>query len=429
MNPSRFRPTRRSVLAALAASAALAPLSRRARAATVSGADLKFLFVYSTGGWDVTRVFAPSFGNDNVDMESEATTATLGDIRFVDHPDRPSVRTFFESWYDRATIINGVRGRSLAHEVCRQVSLTGTTSGSSPDWPSLLAEDQASAFLLPNLVLSGPSFPAGLSPYAARAGNKGQMEDLITGNIMTHSDTIVLEPTPPADATLEAEVIRRAQARAALARPGRDADLMDIYARTLQRASDLKANQGALDLGSNNSPDTQSDLAVAALSLGYSRVVTMDFPNNVFPYSIYTWDSHVDNDTNQSYLWEALFDSLVYLMQRLSETPGTVSASLADETVVVVMSEMGRTPRLNTNGGKDHWPHNSTLLLAPHVAGRVIGGYDADFLGDTVDLASGEVSASGSMLVDGSLGATLLAMADIDPAELVDTAPISALLS
>jgi len=32
---------------------------------------------------------------------------------------------------------------------------------------------------------------------------------------------------------------------------------------------------------------------------------------------------------------------------------------LLDETLVVVMGEFGRTPKLNTRGGRDHWPRRS----------------------------------------------------------------------
>ena len=37
---------------------------------------------------------------------------------------------------------------------------------------------------------------------------------------------------------------------------------------------------------------------------------------------------------------------------------------LLDETLVVVMSEMGRTPRVNANGGRDHWTYCYSTILA-----------------------------------------------------------------
>ncbi|MCA9069769.1 MAG: DUF1501 domain-containing protein, partial [Planctomycetaceae bacterium] len=44
---------------------------------------------------------------------------------------------------------------------------------------------------------------------------------------------------------------------------------------------------------------------------------------------------------------------------------------LLDETLVLVMGEFGRTPKLNTNGGRDHWPRVFSVLMA---GGGVKGG-------------------------------------------------------
>ena len=52
---------------------------------------------------------------------------------------------------------------------------------------------------------------------------------------------------------------------------------------------------------------------------------------------------------------------------------------LLDETLVVVMGEFGRTPKLNTQGGRDHWPRVFSVLLAGGgvPGGQVIGSSDA----------------------------------------------------
>jgi hypothetical protein len=44
---------------------------------------------------------------------------------------------------------------------------------------------------------------------------------------------------------------------------------------------------------------------------------------------------------------------------------------LLDETLVILMGEFGRTPRFNSIGGRDHWPHCFSVLLA---GGGVRGG-------------------------------------------------------
>jgi hypothetical protein len=45
---------------------------------------------------------------------------------------------------------------------------------------------------------------------------------------------------------------------------------------------------------------------------------------------------------------------------------------LLDETLVIWMGEFGRTPKINKNASRDHWPHCYSVLLA---GGGVKGGY------------------------------------------------------
>lgn len=52
---------------------------------------------------------------------------------------------------------------------------------------------------------------------------------------------------------------------------------------------------------------------------------------------------------------------------------------LLDETLIVVMGEFGRTPKLNTSGGRDHWPRVFSVALAGGGirGGQVVGSSDA----------------------------------------------------
>ena len=97
---------------------------------------------------------------------------------------------------------------------------------------------------------------------------------------------------------------------------------------------------------------------------------------------------------------------------------------------MVVLSEMGRTPFLNGSEGKDHWTFTSAMLVGAGVAGgRSIGGYDERLFGRPVDLASGELDASGTSLRSAHLGATLLALGGVESGEqLAGYPPIEAAL-
>jgi uncharacterized protein (DUF1501 family) len=52
---------------------------------------------------------------------------------------------------------------------------------------------------------------------------------------------------------------------------------------------------------------------------------------------------------------------------------------LLDETLVVVMSDFGRTPRLNAKAGRDHWTYCYSVLLAGAGirGGTIYGASDA----------------------------------------------------
>lgn len=141
------------------------------------------------------------------------------------------------------------------------------------------------------------------------------------------------------------------------------------------------------------------------------------------------WDTHELNEL-QDVHFEDLFQNLNALMEDLDGREGSAGGRLLDEVCVVVFSEMGRHPRLNTRLGKDHWTFTSAMLLGAGVrGGQVVGGLDERGLGQPIDLASGEASAGGHALTAADLGATLLALGDVDPAAAgVSGAPITALL-
>ena len=92
----------------------------------------------------------------------------------------------------------------------------------------------------------------------------------------------------------------------------------------------------------------------------------------------------------------------------------------------MVVSEMGRNPSLNSYQGKHHWTFTSAMLVGSGVqGGQVIGGFDEYCTGKAVDLASGELFEEGESLVPGHLGATLMALGDVDLMDYLDDyAPI-----
>ena len=82
------------------------------------------------------------------------------------------------------------------------------------------------------------------------------------------------------------------------------------------------------------------------------------------------WDTHTLNFRVLKEVNLPVFDQVFSaLMEDLERT------GLIDETLVVVMGEMGRTPKINANAGRDHWTHVfSVLLCGAGIRGGTIHG-------------------------------------------------------
>lgn len=415
-----FSPTRRGLLGGGVAALCAAGLGARSARAAVSG-ERSYLFVFAQGGWDPTRVLQPEFHNPVVAMEPDAEPATAGGIRYVDHPDRPSVRAFMEAWHQQMVVFNGVLVRSIAHDICTRLMMTGTTSDQNPDWAAAIAA-AGEGYALPELVLSGPSFPGDLGVAVARAGESGQLASLLDGTAVGWGQSravgLPLAQQDRVDAFLEARLAART------GRSARETELLAAARQSLAQSREVRAQADLIAI--EESFDTLSSLLAASdlFAAGISRCAMVQASG------AFSWDTHADNDNAQSPLWEELFASLGALFQRLSTAPGRNAATQLEETVVVVLSEMGRTPNLNGGDGKDHWPYTSAMVIGPGLVGdRVIGGFDSQYYGRNVDPASGEIDDDGQILSAEAVGATLLALADVDPADFVmGVEPITAAL-
>jgi uncharacterized protein (DUF1501 family) len=142
------------------------------------------------------------------------------------------------------------------------------------------------------------------------------------------------------------------------------------------------------------------------------------------------WDTHGGN-APQTPQFDAFYDMLDRLMDHMSAMPGHTTASLLDEVVIVAMSELGRTPRLNGAMGKDHWPYTSMLVSGSGVAGgRVLGATDDGLYGIPIDYTTGQASSSGDILACESVGAALLTLGGVDANDFLQgVQPLGALLA
>jgi hypothetical protein len=85
------------------------------------------------------------------------------------------------------------------------------------------------------------------------------------------------------------------------------------------------------------------------------------------------WDTHQDNFARHKTLSAPVDQGVAALVTDLRER------GLLEKTLVVCLGEFGRTPRINGNQGRDHWPRCFSALLAGGgvKGGRVVGSTNA----------------------------------------------------
>jgi hypothetical protein len=107
---------------------------------------------------------------------------------------------------------------------------------------------------------------------------------------------------------------------------------------------------------------SQVDIALASFKAGVCVSANL---------SIGQFDSHANNDADQMKLIPELLAGVDYLASKAEEL------KLRDKLVIVIQSEMGRTPTYNKGNGKDHWSVGSIMFMGPGIKGnRVIGATD-----------------------------------------------------
>ena len=78
------------------------------------------------------------------------------------------------------------------------------------------------------------------------------------------------------------------------------------------------------------------------------------------------FDHHTNIETNINRQLEPFDKAYATLINDLSDR------GMLDETLVIVTTEFGRTPKINNNAGRDHWPQVFSIAMA---GGGVKGGY------------------------------------------------------
>lgn len=410
-------PSRRAVLAG-AMGAGLLGLR-----ASAGEPPLRIVLLVASGGWDPLFALDPKPAGPGVDGPHPDTNPgdpldveeirSFGDLRIATNERRrPAISQFFDAWSDRTAVVNGLWVGSLSHWQASIRVLTGTTSDRAPDLAALAGATLGADRPLAAIDLSGVARFGPYAPSCARTGVRGQLRALLEPGVRfpTPDDggTWVRGAWAPGPEDRDAMAAFQAARRdGSLVRDtsvaGRLAARLDRLEGERRAAELLEVGPALLDsLPAGDRPllREQVPLAVDLLASDVCHAVVLG--------SGQLWDTHADA-SRQHQSHDALFNGLRLLADGL-ETEG-----LFDRTLVVVLSEFGRTPARNEHGGTDHWPYTSALLMGAGVAGGArVGATDDGGVGLPADPTTGAVDDAAGLLRYDHLVAGVLDAAGVD---------------
>lgn len=163
---------------------------------------------------------------------------------------------------------------------------------------------------------------------------------------------------------------------------------LDTYGQHKRRAFDLLASPALKSAFELHDEPPQLVERYGRTLFGHSTLLARRLVERGVRFVNVTWDLFWDRVKIDYDAWDTHTNNFAILKENklpgLDQTYSALMEDLAakgllDETLVVVMSEMGRTPRINANGGRDHWTYCYSVLLAGAGirGGTVFGESDA----------------------------------------------------
>ena len=336
-----------------------------------------FVFVQADGGWDPTSFCDPKTNTDGEPIinnwAQRAEVRQAGNIRYAPFANN---QVFFDKYYQRMLVVNGVDAQTNSHSAGIVHNWSGRISEGYPTTTALLAAHHGSGLSMPYLSFGGFSNTAGVAVFT-RLNNPDEIRNVARPE-MDNGE----RDRRPFFSQLDWQTLRKHRA-ARLARLAaapnllpRDARNRELYAAALDpdAAEGLRAfadtvpdrdnlQQREESNGKRSRLKQQAQLTVLAFRAGVA--VSADLYLGGF-------DTHDDHDEDQGWLLGNLTDSVDYLWE-YAELQG-----VADRMVVVMGSDFGRTNKYNAEGGKDHWPIGSFIIMEKNQSwtNRVVGETD-----------------------------------------------------
>lgn len=347
------------------------------------------ILLWMTGGPSQMDTFDLKPGHINGGPAKETSTAVPG-IKISEH--LPKVA----SHMDRMALVRSMSTREGDHGRATFLLRTGNLPQGPVAYPpigALIAKELTSDDLeLPSFVSVGPYRT--FSPAAYSAGFLGpQFAPLIVGDrglnpadTAGYEQTLRVQDLKPSkevsaeQATARIELLRDLERDFVSQRP---VPIAIGHQTAYERAVRLMRSAAAHAFDLEEEPSALRD-AYGRNQFGQGCLLARRLVERGVPFVEVTQGS-IDGDTLGWDTHQANFDKVRRLSQILDPAWGTLMTDLKnrgmlDSTLIVWMGEFGRTPKINPNRGRDHFPNAwSTVLAGGSIhGGRVIGKTSPD---------------------------------------------------
>ena len=304
---------------------------------------------------------------------------------------------------DKISLVRSMHTRGNDHPQGTHYAITGHEPNPAMQFPSIgsiiAREAGAHGEMPPHILVPQWERSRQYEEYF-RAGFLGARYDPMSIPDPSRKDFAVADlslPKSAAGAAVESrqQFLKLVDARYRRLHEGAEHANMDQYTAQAWRmllnpkvrdAFDLSREPEKLRDAYGRDPVGQSALLARRLvEAGTTFVTAVGFHSN-------SWDTHAKNDEgHRDRLCPPLDRTLSVLLDDLSDR------GLLDSTIVLAMGEFGRTPFVNPDLGRDHWPTCWSLALGGGgiQGGRVVGSSDEQGAYVTSDATSmGDVFAS-----------------------------------
>ena len=307
----------------------------------------------ASGGWDTTYLMDPKGVNEINRLFKKDDIQTHGKHVFAPTAKQVekgmSNEDFFKAYGEELLVFNGMDYSINNHSPCKRYMATGKLDSLAyPTFAALVAASLAKEAPLGFLTFGNYSATGNLVPMA-RVPYPQSLK------LIANADSVQGIARLPYHDDFALDLIEKALSEGADATPVEQA-LLPRAERAQSMLYAAQTNSKALKrvtpFISQNAPKErlarQAEIALSCFKGGVCVSANL---------SIGQFDSHATNDPDQMRLIPEFLSGIDYLMKRAEEL------KIRDKLVVVIQSEMGRTPRLNKNGGRDHWSRLAPLLL------------------------------------------------------------------